>query len=97
MYTFVETKLFARLIDEYLSDDEFAALQMYMIVNPEVGALIQGSGGVSKDALVGVWHRKKRRNQSDLLLEAETRANMAADSLCQERSRHDIRGCAAEN
>ena len=48
MYTFVETKLFTRLIDEYLSDDEFAALQMYMIVNPEVGALIQGSGGVRK-------------------------------------------------
>ena len=48
MYTFVETKLFTRLIDEYLSDDEFAALQLYMIVNPEAGDLIKGSGGVRK-------------------------------------------------
>jgi hypothetical protein len=28
VYTFVETKLFTRLIDEYLSDEEFAALQL---------------------------------------------------------------------
>jgi mRNA-degrading endonuclease RelE of RelBE toxin-antitoxin system len=48
VYTFVETKLFTRLIDEYLSDDEFAALQLYMIVNPEAGDLIKGSGGVRK-------------------------------------------------
>jgi hypothetical protein len=48
VYTFVETKLFTRLIDEYLSDDEFAALQLYMIVNPEAGDLIKGSGGVKK-------------------------------------------------
>jgi hypothetical protein len=48
VYTFVETKLFARLIDEYLSDDEFAALQLYMIVNPEAGDLVKGSGGVRK-------------------------------------------------
>jgi hypothetical protein len=48
MFTFIETKLFTHLIDEYLSDDEFAALQLYMIVNPEVGDLIKGSGGVRK-------------------------------------------------
>jgi hypothetical protein len=48
VYTFVETKLFTRLIDEYLSDDEFAALQLYMIVNPEAGDMIKGSGGVRK-------------------------------------------------
>ncbi len=48
MFTFIETKLFTRLIDEYLSDDEFAALQLYLIVNPEGGDLIKGSGGVRK-------------------------------------------------
>jgi DNA-binding sugar fermentation-stimulating protein len=48
VYTFVETKLFTRLIDEYLSDDEFAALQLYMIVKPEAGDFIKGSGGVRK-------------------------------------------------
>ena len=48
MYTFVETKLFTRLIDEYLSDDEFAALQLFLAVNPEAGDVIKGSGGVRK-------------------------------------------------
>jgi hypothetical protein len=43
--TFIETKLFTRLIDEYLSDDEFAALQGYLVANPEAGDLIKGSGG----------------------------------------------------
>jgi hypothetical protein len=48
MYTFVETKLFTRLIDEYLSDDEFAALQLSLAVNPEAGDVIKGTGGVRK-------------------------------------------------
>lgn len=48
MYTFVETRLFARLIDEYLSDDEFAPLQLFLVVNPEAGDVIKGSGGVRK-------------------------------------------------
>ena len=48
MYTFVETKLFTRLIDKYLSDDELAALQLFLIVNPEVGDVVKGSGGVRK-------------------------------------------------
>jgi hypothetical protein len=59
VYTFVETKLFTRLIDEYLSDDEFAALQLYMIVNPEVGDLIKGSGGVRKLRWAGSGRGKR--------------------------------------
>ena len=48
MYSFIETKLFSRLIGEYLSDEEYASLQCALIVNPESGALIPGSGGVRK-------------------------------------------------
>ena len=48
MYTFVETKLFTRLIDEYLSDEEYAALQLSLAVNPEAGDVIRGTGGVRK-------------------------------------------------
>ena len=48
MYTFVETKLFTRLIDEYLSDDEYAALQLSLAINPEAGDVIKGTGGVRK-------------------------------------------------
>ena len=48
MYSFIETRLFTRLIQEYLSDDEYARLQRELIGNPESGAVIRGSGGVRK-------------------------------------------------
>jgi hypothetical protein len=48
VYTFVETTLFTRLIDEYLTDDEFSALQAFMVANPDAGDIIKGSGGVRK-------------------------------------------------
>ena len=48
VFTFIETKLFTRVIDEYLSDDELAALQTYLATNPESGDVVKGSGGVRK-------------------------------------------------
>ena len=46
--TFVESKLFTSLVHEYLSDDEYAALQQALTDNPEAGDVIRGSGGVRK-------------------------------------------------
>jgi len=48
MISFVETKLFTRLVHEYLSDDEYSDLQLALAANPEVGAVIPRSGGVRK-------------------------------------------------
>lgn len=48
MFTFVETRLFTKLIGRYLSDDDYAALQLALVANPEAGDLIPGSGGVRK-------------------------------------------------
>ena len=48
MISFVETKLFTRLVHEYLSDDEYAALQQTLLADPEAGVVIRGSGGVRK-------------------------------------------------
>ena len=48
MFNFIETKLFTQLIQEYLSDGEYAALQNTLLVNPEAGSVIPGSGGVRK-------------------------------------------------
>lgn len=59
MVTFVETKLFTKLVQEYLSDDEYAALQQWLIANPEAGDVIRGSGGVRK-LRWGVGGRGKR-------------------------------------
>ncbi len=48
MISFVETKLFTRLVQEYLSDDEYSQLQQALAADPEVGPVIPGSGGVRK-------------------------------------------------
>lgn len=48
MFVFVETKLFSRLVREYLPDDEYAALQQFLIQNPEAGDLMRRSGGLRK-------------------------------------------------
>ena len=48
MHTFIETKLFTRLLQEFLSDQEYAELQRVLMQNPETGNVIPGSGGVRK-------------------------------------------------
>jgi len=48
LISFIETKLFRRLVQVCLSDDEYAALQQALLADPEAGAIIPGSGGVRK-------------------------------------------------
>ena len=48
MISFVETKLFTRLVQEYLNDDQYRQLQQALIAEPEAGSIIPGSGGVRK-------------------------------------------------
>ena len=48
MYSFIETRLFTRLVSEYLSDDEYRELQKALIADPEAGDVVPGSGGVRK-------------------------------------------------
>ena len=48
MFSFVETQLFSRLVQEYLTDDDYWSLQAELIRNPRIGAVIRGSGGVRK-------------------------------------------------
>ena len=48
MYSFIETKLFTRLVGELLTDDEYSRLQTALIENPDAGDVIQGSGEVRK-------------------------------------------------
>ena len=38
MLTFVEAKLFTKLVQEYLSDDEYSALKQSLFANPDAGA-----------------------------------------------------------
>lgn len=45
---FIETSLFTKQITNILSDDSFKDFQEYLCDNPEVGDIIQGTGGVRK-------------------------------------------------
>lgn len=47
-FTFIETHLFTRLVQEYLSDEHYAELQFALVSNPELGPVIAGTGGVRK-------------------------------------------------
>ncbi|MGH8688158.1 MAG: type II toxin-antitoxin system RelE/ParE family toxin [Burkholderiales bacterium] len=48
MFSFVESKLFTRLVGDYLTDDEYVELQVTLAETPERGAIVPGSGGVRK-------------------------------------------------
>ncbi|NEV62021.1 type II toxin-antitoxin system RelE/ParE family toxin [Thiorhodococcus minor] len=45
---FIETSLFSRLVARYLTDDQYAALQAALMLHPDAGDLVPGSGGVRK-------------------------------------------------
>jgi hypothetical protein len=48
MLTFVESKLFTRLADEYLGEEGLLALQVHLLAQPKIGKVIAGSGGLRK-------------------------------------------------
>jgi hypothetical protein len=48
VFSFIETKLFTRLVQDYLTDDEYRELQAMLIEQPEAGGVVPGSGGVRK-------------------------------------------------
>src|SRR5947207_13327129 len=45
---FLEAPAFTRHLQRYLEDDEYAALQQFLAVNPEAGDVIPGTGGFRK-------------------------------------------------
>jgi mRNA-degrading endonuclease RelE of RelBE toxin-antitoxin system len=45
---FIETSIFTKQVRQLLTDDEYRLLQTELVVRPDVGAIIQGSGGLRK-------------------------------------------------
>lgn len=45
---FIETRMFTKLLQNYLSDDDYRGLQSYLLKKPDAGDLVRGSGGVRK-------------------------------------------------
>ena len=48
MFTFIESAAFERMRAVYLDDEEYAELQQFMILHPEAGNIVRGTGGVRK-------------------------------------------------
>jgi len=47
-YEFIESSLFSRMVYDYLSEDDYAAFQQFLLEHPQAGDVVQGSGGVRK-------------------------------------------------
>ena len=45
---FVESKLFTKLLPDYMDDDEYRLFQQTLLMRPEIGDLIQGTNGLRK-------------------------------------------------
>jgi len=45
---FIETPIFTKLVIDLISDDEYRKLQLALVLRPEAGKLISGSGGLRK-------------------------------------------------
>ena len=45
---FIETPVFTRLLQGLLDDDAYAALQARLVIRPDAGDLIEGTGGIRK-------------------------------------------------
>lgn len=48
MFTFIELSGFSKHRKDLLSDDDFRSMQELLIVNPEAGNVISGTGGFRK-------------------------------------------------
>ena len=47
-YEFIESPIFSNCLPDYLTDEEYAALQEHLCEHPDAGDMIRGSGGVRK-------------------------------------------------
>ena len=47
-YEFIESSLFAKMVYDYLSEDDYTAFQQFLLEQPEAGDVVKGSGGVRK-------------------------------------------------
>ena len=59
MLSFVETPVFSRARDVYLSDEALAAIETYLSCEPDAGDVIPGTGGVRKLRWAGTGRGKR--------------------------------------
>jgi hypothetical protein len=80
---FVELPPFEHYRADYLDDDAFLRLQQLLMLNPEAGALIPGTGGLRKLRFADERRHKGKRVASDILLVGYGFTVLAIHSLRQ--------------
>lgn len=58
---FIEAPLFTQLFQDFLTDDEYRALQQHLSRDPEAGDMIPGAGGFRKLRWADTRRRKGKR------------------------------------
>ena len=58
---FVESPPFTQMLADYLGDEDYATLQLFLARNPEAGDVIPGSGGFRKLRWTDPRRRKGKR------------------------------------
>src|SRR5437016_6318558 len=56
---FVETPVFYRRVQQFLTDDEYAEMQLFLAGRPDAGNIIRGSGGMRKLRWAGSGRGKR--------------------------------------
>ncbi len=64
---FVESTIFEKYRNEYLSDDEFRLFQAELMSNPKQGDVIQGTGGLRKIRVASKGKGKGKRGGSRVI------------------------------
>jgi hypothetical protein len=54
---FIETPVFTDLLPTYLSDSSYSELQLALIMRPDAGSVIPGSGGLMLSGLMPEYLR----------------------------------------
>ena len=85
MFSFIETRLFTKLVLDYLADDDYAALQEALMLDPDAGPVIPGSGWRPQVAMGGPRSRQTRRLPNHLLRTPRPWRYLDVDDLPEER------------
>ncbi len=56
---FVETPIFTKEVRDVISDDDYRSIQTAIMLRPEQGAVIRGTGGIRKIRWSGKGHGKR--------------------------------------
>lgn len=86
----IETIVFTKQVQATFSDEEYRALQLQLVLRPDIGDIIPGSGGAAQSPMADAWPRQARWRTSDLLLEDCGGADLSPLSISEERAERSV-------